>query len=279
MQHLFAAFVCMAVAAQIETPGAEQPKSADRQQAKWNELYSAQASKYEIRVDGDRENRLELKPEPVLFWSNPIRGGETNGAVFIWTRAGRAETVGTVFSFLDRSDPNQRVIAHSFHSLSLQPLGATRDGRHAWTIAVPGILPQSVPDAPKPAATAPLRLTQMRELARDFTAATVHEGVEQELRLLPQPIYRNTKSSDDVLDGALFTFVTGTDPELMLLIEARETSDGPAWQYAAGRFSDLTIKLRHKQFDLWTHVRGSSAGASNSPYLSGRVEIRPRVIE
>src|SRR5687768_17729339 len=34
------------------------------------------------------------------------------------------------------------------------------------------------------------------------------------------------------------------------LIESRESPDGSVWQYAAGRFSDLTLKLRHKQIEL-----------------------------
>jgi hypothetical protein len=222
---------------------------------------------------------LELKPGAVLFWSNPVRVGETNGAVFIWTRNGRAEAVGTVFSFLNRSDSNQRVISHSVHSLSEKPLSASRDGRPIWSIAVPGISPRPVPEAPKPAATVAVRLSQMRELARDFSAATILDGVEQELRLLPQPIFRNASVSGDVLDGALFTFVTGTDPELMLLIEARQTMDGPTWQYASARFSDLTLKLRHKQVELWTQKGGVAGNSPDSPYRSGRVEVRSRNIE
>jgi len=232
MVHALIGIFSLVVITQVEPAGAQQSESPDRQQQRWNDFYATQAAKYAIVVDGDRQQSLGLKTEPVLFWSNPVRGGETNGAVFVWTRGGRAEAVGTVFSFLNRSDPTQRVIAHSFHSLSERPLSATRDGRPSWSIGVPGISPQPVPAARKPAATAPPRLTQMRELARDFTAATVLDGVKQELRLLPQPIYRQSTSSDDVLDGALFTFVTGTDPELMLLIEAREASDGLTWQYA-----------------------------------------------
>jgi hypothetical protein len=278
MSPALAAILICGLVGQAGPPAASPTDFAQTQRKKWNELCASQAASYDILVDGDREQPLELAPKPVLFWSNPIRGGETNGAVFVWTRQGRAEAVGTVFSFLDRRDPKQRVIAHSFHSLSLQPLAAQRDGRPSWSILGPGIRPEPIPDAPKPAGNAPLRLTQIRELARDFTAASVHNGVEQELRLLPQPIFRNLPSSDSVLDGALFTFVTGTDPELMLVIESRESPAGPVWQYAAGRFSDLTLKLRHKQVELWTHER-TSVAEPNAPYLSGRVGTRSSTID
>jgi hypothetical protein len=270
--------VCTAVVAQQEA-STEQPKPENLQRQKWNELYILQASKYEIFFNNDREQLLQLKPEPVFFWTNPVRYGETNGAVFVWTRNGRAEAVGSIFSYLSRGDPSQRVIAHEFLSLAEKSLGATRDGRLPWSIRVPGISPRPVPDAPKPATTAAMRLPQMRELARDFTATAMHNDVERDLRLLPQPIFRNSSASGDVLDGALFTFVTGTDPELMLLIEARQTNEGPAWQWSAGRFSDLTLKLRHKQAEVWKYERTSAAKPPDSPYLSGWVETRSRVID
>src|SRR5204863_4925247 len=165
-------------------------------------------------------------------WSNPIREGETNGSVFVWTCEGRAAAVGTVFSYLARQDPQKRYIAHSFHSLSLEPLSAERDEKHSWSIDVPGIRLETISPAPVPASTAALRLTQMRDLVREFSATTTLDGVDQELRLVSQPLYRYESSSPDVVDGALFTFVTGTDPELMLVIEARRVSGGPVWQFA-----------------------------------------------
>jgi hypothetical protein len=59
------------------------------------------------------------------------------------------------------------------------------------------------------------------------------DGVDQELRLLSQPLYRYESTLPEVVDGALFTFVTGTDPELMLVIEARRAFPGGAWERAA----------------------------------------------
>ena len=63
------------------------PDDADKsQQQKWNDFYAAQAAEYTIVLDDDPRQTLELQPKPVLYWSNPVRGGETNGAVFVWTR-------------------------------------------------------------------------------------------------------------------------------------------------------------------------------------------------
>ena len=105
--------------------------------------------------------------------------------------------------------------------------------------------------------------------------------MEQELRLLTQPLHRQEKQVGDALDGALFTFVTGTDPELMLVIEARsaENEDKPVWHYSAARFTDLSLTLRYKNVELWTHLRGQLLDGTPDPYFSKRYESRPRIME
>src|SRR6516162_3044209 len=217
--YAFLTATLLAVLTQADVDEKESPEFAKAQQKKWNEFYRTEAAGYAIFLNGDRQKVLKMQPEPVLLWSNPVRVGETNGSVFVWTYEGRAEAVGTVFSHVSLQDPEKRYVAHSFHSLSLVPLTAERDETRSWSIDVPGIQPEEIPRAPVPAKTAALRLTQMRDLAREFSATTTLDGVDQELRLVPQPLYRYEGSSPEVVDGALFTFVTGTDPELMLVIE------------------------------------------------------------
>jgi hypothetical protein len=265
---------CVLLIAQSPRP----EDAAAEQQQKWNEYYAKVAADYEIKRGKEQQQKLDLKPEPVLFWSNPIRPGETNGSVFVWTYEGRAELVGTIFSHLVRGQPDRKVVAHEFQSLSPEPLAGGRPGSPGkWSLVGYGLAPQVIPDAPPPASTAAGRLAQMRNLAREFSASTNLDGVEQELRLLPQPIHRNAKSVGEILDGSLFTFVTGTDPELMMVIEARPPADSerPVWHFAAGRFTDLALKLRHKGVELWTFERGTT---KSDPYIAIRPETLPRVI-
>ena len=76
-----------------------------------------------------------------------------------------------------------------------------------------------------PADSAAQRLAQMRTLGRDFSAST-HDDQDRrwELRVLSQPLYRYESTDPDVVDGAIFAFVTsaGTDPEALLVIEERD---------------------------------------------------------
>ena len=273
-------FVALMFAGQVPAEAAE-ADAAKAQQKKWSDYYARTAADYEIIRGQDGKQKLELKPGAVLHWSNPVRGGDTNGSVFVWTYEGRAELVGTIFSHLVRDEPNLKVMAHSFQSLSQEPLAGNRPGKPGqWSIAEPGVVHKPIKDAPRPAKTVAGRLSQMRDLAREFTATTVLDGVEQELRLLTQPLHRQEKPTDEALDGALFTFVTGTDPELMLVIEARpaDGAENPVWHYAAGRFTDLPLKLRHKDVELWTHTQGSRIEGRRDPYITGRYEMLPRAM-
>lgn len=218
------------------------------------EIYTNDAVEYTIYRDVSRKERVELRREPVLVCSDPARGGG-DGAVFVWTCRGRPEVIGSFFSF---PSTGPRQLYHEFHSLSLSVLDVSRAGTRAstWTPLAPGIELAAITGAPRPAQSAPQRLSQMRALTRNFSASTKdHAERTLELRLLPQPLYRYESTDPEVLDGAVFAFVTSTDPEALLVIEARKKpapSDGPVWQYAICRFTDLSLVVRHKGKDIFT---------------------------
>src|SRR5262249_4544269 len=110
------------------------------------ELYGAEAADYAIYRDASRTEKLELRPEPVYVWTNPLRGGGQDGAVYVWTCRGRAEALGGFFSY-PVSGP--RHLSHEFHSLSLSVLDVERRGTHdrTWTPQAPGIAVAPIPDA------------------------------------------------------------------------------------------------------------------------------------
>jgi hypothetical protein len=59
-----------------------------------------------------------------------------------------------------------------------------------------------------------------------------------------------------VLDGALFAFVTsaGTDPEALLVIEARQPKGGttPVWHRALARFTDLELSVHYQGNEVFS---------------------------
>src|SRR5689334_13797406 len=72
-------------------------------------------------------------------------------------------------------------------------------------------------------------------LARRFTSQVDRRNHRSEMRLLPQPHYRYEIKDEGspVVDGAVFAFVwtVGTDPEMLVVIEARRTDQRIRWYY------------------------------------------------
>jgi hypothetical protein len=252
-------FLLLLIPALLGQSPASKDDSATQQAARSKrerllEIYTKDAAEYTIYRDASRKERVELQREPVYIWTNPVRDGGQDGVVFVWTCRGRAEVLGTFFSF---PATGPRKLCHEFHSLSLSVLDVSRPGAKTWTPEAPGIELTPIAGAPGPARSAPQRLAQMRALTHDFSASTKDDKERSwELRLLPQPFYRYTSSDPDVLDGALFAFVTsaGTDPEALLVIEARKAAatDGPIWYYAVARFTDLNLWVRRKGKEVYS---------------------------
>ncbi len=240
-----------------QAPATEPVSDAKSRRERLLDLYRGEAAGYMIHRDSGPKEKVELRRDPAYVWTNPIRGGEQDGAVFVWTCRGRAEVVGTFFSYPSTGPRN---LNHELHSLSTSVLDVERPGgANEWKPRAPGIVPVPVDGAPAPASSPSQRLLQMREIARGFTASSDDlKGKRWELRLLPQPLYRSESTDPEVLDGAVFAFVTsaGTDPEVLLVVEARQPpGPGPAaptWHYAIARFSDLTLAVRLKGKEVFT---------------------------
>ena len=94
-----------------------------------------------------------------------------------------------------------------------------------------------IPKAPRPGETAQRRLRQLRESAKRFASREEDKNKKCESALPPTPIDRYTPSDANRADGAIFFFMFGTNPEVVLLIE----SDGKEWSYAAGRMTGAEV--------------------------------------
>jgi hypothetical protein len=223
------------------------------------EIYKGEAARYTIYRDAAQSEMLTLRVEPVYVWTNPVRSNGTDGAVFVWTCRGRAEVIGSFFSF---PATGPRRLYHELHSLATTVLDVSRagDAPLAWQPEAPGITLAPIAGAPVPAPSPVRRLAQMRTLSGEFSARSLDfQGRHWDLRLLPQPLYRYESTDPEILDGAVFSFVTsaGTDPEILLIIEARSPGAGgaPSWHYALGRFSDLDLWVQHKGKEVYTAAR------------------------
>jgi hypothetical protein len=226
-------------------------------------IYLKEASDYSIAVETapKMKKELEFKKEPVFEWSNPTREGVQQGVVFLWLNDGRPAAIGSIFS-QTHDKPQGRQLVHEFHALDVNKLVVTRPMGvlNEWK-PQSGLARKELADAPAPAATPAARLLQMRKLAQEFTGhETDDEGKRWDLRLLPTPLYRYPAAKTGVIDGALFALVStaGTDPEVLLLIEAREEKGKMNWEYACGRFSDRNLYVQRNEKEVWSMVRSDT---------------------
>jgi hypothetical protein len=246
-------------------PDDSESRSAEEREAT-SKLIEADLPQWKLWSDGDREHELSLEAKPVLRWTNP-GVGRVYGDVYIWTRSGRPEAV---MSFYKAWQPKYDFTAE-MHSLSLTGISAERDGALLWQPHKAGITLNAVPDAAKPAESPTRRLQQMRDLAGRFSARLVDrrnnlEGERQELRLLTQPLYRYRSTDPDVLDGALFGIVMGTDPEVFLLLEARQNGEARTWQYGLARMNIDPIAVSYKDQEVWRVEKAQYPGPIDAPY-------------
>jgi hypothetical protein len=253
---------------QAEDPKPDTPKPDAPEQSngakRLRALHLGHAEEYEIYRDRDHREKLELQRTPVYVWTNPLRSGGQHGAVFVWTYQGRPEAIGSIFSY---PAAGRRRVLHELHSLSQKVLDPVRDSPVRWQPKA-GLTLKPLPDAPVPADSALKRGFQLRALSRDFAARSIdRQQTTWQLRLLPQPLYRYESTDPNVIDGALFAFVTsaGTDPEAIVILEARQVDNAPQWQYGLARFSDLNVFVDYKQIEVWKSVRGGDDIWDNDP--------------
>jgi hypothetical protein len=249
------------------SPPAAELESADATEAREAiELAREEVAKYVFYLSDDREATLQLRQEPILRWTNHLRR-RFYGDVFIWTHKGRPEAVATITN----SYGGYHAMETEAHSLSLGKFTATREDQPIWHPASAGLQLARVPEAPEVADSSTHRLQQMRGIARQFSAISSPGPQPLQLRLLPQPVYRYASTDPHVSDGAMFVFANGTDPDVFLLVEAREVRAKTIWHYAIARFnSHVALQVSCNDRVVWTapRLRGGILKKPDSTYFA-----------
>jgi hypothetical protein len=209
--------------------------------------------------------------EPVLHRVQGIHGS-SKGSVFLWVEpSGRPAAICDVFLFAEGTGGYS--LNNEWHSLSASPLRAESSNAVLFDATGPALEWKSIPNAPAPAETPPARDRQARRLAERFSADEVdRKNVRSELRLLTTPLHRyDTNDSPVSRGGALFAFCQQTDPQLLLLIEARKSGAGYRWEYAVAGFSNMDLYLRLDKSEVWRDVPAFSSG--RGVHSGGRVRF------
>lgn len=124
-----------------------------------------------------------------------------------------------------------------------------------WTPAKTELKWIAVPESPVPGETKPARLRQMKEIARRFLVSEKlpEKTGDDQLRLLERELHRYADADRGVIDGTLFSFSNGTNPEALLLVECRKAGNAPAeWQFGFARMSAAPVTARLGEKIVWT---------------------------
>jgi hypothetical protein len=223
---------------------------------------------YELTSRDDTDRSYPLNPEPLLHYTNPVRADVfSDGAMFVWCDGDRPVAAA---SLSIRAGEN---ITREFCALSDERLECSLDGAIVWAPESAGLLRQPFPDSPAAAASAPLRLTQMRALARRFSGDFRLPQAEDptELRLVSQPIYRYADDEMGILDGAMFCMGEANDPELLILIELVKDGNESSWRYSLARMTSIEMHVRLDEAEVWsTSFYWRGPRSPSDPYIEAK---------
>ena len=216
----------------------------------------------------DKWAKAKRIEKPLLYYGDPTRGND-RGSVWAWGDTGRPAAVLELYqSVTDRTK-----WAYAVCNTSGGKVRATIDGRGWWRENESASELNALPGAAVPAADAAGRRRQLKLLAPKFAGHEFWDPDNSrfELRRLDRPLHTYRDDAAGVLDGALYTLANGTNPEILLFVEARAGKDGadPAWQFTTGRLAHAELHLSYDGKEVFEAPRGTRLSAADKPYWLG----------
>ena len=267
--HLLVVLLLVAIGLLSSAP-AQEPVTED-QRAQHLEKMRELAGSIRLLADHERaESAVKLKEEPVLRYADDTRQTHES-SLWVWSDGGRPAAI-LALEFYPQ-DPQGPKWLYEIASLSTGRIAAEREGSFRWTATEPGLDFRSLDGGPLPAEKEARRLAQMKQLRGRFAAyenASAASGGRIELRALATPLLHYADADQGILDGAIFSFANGTNPEVLLVLEARTVKDEPAWHYALVHLSGEPVAVQLDGKDLWQRP-GDIPPATRPSYVNGYV--------
>jgi hypothetical protein len=223
--------------------------------------------------EGEASNQAKLIPEPLFRFSDQARL-LPDGSVWGWGTAGRPVMM-VEFRTYDRT-PGEW--GYDLTATSDVQFSADVTGHGRWAPRKSDFKLLPAGDIAPPVTTEAARLRQMKQLARSLNASELWKGQRSELRLLPTEVHRYSDAASGIVDGAVFIFVVGSNPEAILLVEAHQADGGSAaagsWKYGLARMSAAEMTFRLGDSEVWK-VPEDHGGPAASYYSFWRTDAVP----
>lgn len=268
-------------AAAKKTPdAAEQPQAGEKDSATPAEKLQAE-QRLKFMIEGLKQNELfvgkdrtsaALLPHPALRWSNPVSDVK-DGIVGVYVAPTGRPVAVVQFTFHSKAFQ-----VNEFYSVTTESFEMRRGNRSLWKPAKAIFAWQELNDGPSPAKTPQLRLTQMRQIAGEFDVTDnfgAQQKEKQHLRLLAKPLLRYTDEAHDVIDGAVFAYTMGTDPEANLVLELVRSGESSKWQFAFSPMSIYALTASRKNQLVWEIGERQIFNSYDTPFRVGPYPQRP----
>ena len=242
---LVAVFTLMAVAWSQE----DAPKKAESPALK-----AAREHMSEFTVQSGAKGRdglIEILPNPLLTFGDAARSTEA-GTLWAWGKSGRP----VAFLELYRNVGIDQPWVHALTLTSPELIQLTGPNNPRWTPKKSHFVLQDVPNASDVSAQPAIRLRQMKEISRRFEAHQFWDPDNSrfEMRLLVQPVHRYHDEAAKLIDGAVFVLAHGTNPEVLLQIEAH-SGEPPRWRYSLVRLGSAEMHVLLDGKEVWNEPR------------------------
>ena len=219
-------------------------------------------------IESKRE-LLRFAPNPILRFSDPARERLVgDGTLWRLGDSGRPSAILAV-EFLAKKS----LFSFELVSLSGDNVRVAGTTGWEWTPSSDFVMTK-FGGAQRPDSLPEQRLRQMKKLARRFRTSQKVDGSTSELRLLPQPVYRYDDLDKAVIDGAVFVFAHGTNPEILVIIEA--LNEPSKWQYGLSRLTSAELRAQLDGSVVWRRPNVQPFDASAEYYATSEsVTIAP----
>lgn len=232
---------------EVQSPADSRSSDDEKKQL---QLATRHVTQIRIEVLGGEGDEISSPIErPLLAYGDPARTA-SHGTLWAFGASGRPDAFMELWQGTEIAGIwYQSVIRAGDRRLLLR----SPDGRK-WQPPDEKVGRNRMVSAEPPAGSRTTRLRQLKSLARRFTAYEIGDPDNSrfELRLLVQPVHRYDDTEHALQDGAAFVFAHGTNPEVILLIEALGASlDEARWHYSAFPCSSAELHAALDGREVW----------------------------
>ncbi len=241
--------------------------------AHWLGVADSLAKDYVFTPADAVDTPFMLQEKAIFRHTQTVRGDDI-GAVYVWKEAsGRPAIIGVIFAW---SQGRNRWVMNEFHSLHKHGIAMELPGKKSWTTEQPGLQWQPFPKADPPDSSELKQKLQAKALSRRVSAnATDPKKARWELRLVPTAIYEYAIPKEGVSYGGVFSLCQGTDTELLVIVEARQTEGKAEWHYAFAPFTDYQLAVSIDDEKVWESPEGT-VSENGKPHYWDFLEQRPK---